>query len=66
MKDRNDYARCFNERSVRLHRCRLCPSYSLLVLQWEHLPRVTFGVCAPCAAKRWQLELATGEKAGLN
>ena len=66
MKDRSCYPKQHYPRSVRLHKCRLCPSYSLLVLQYDHLPNITFGVCAPCAAKRWQMELATGEKAGLN
>ena len=66
MKDRSDYPKQHNPRSVRLHKCRLCPSYSLLVLQFDFLPNYRYEVCAPCAAKRWQLELATGEKAGLN
>ena len=57
MTDRNSYARCKNDRSVRHHICRLC-GWQWIVLQWDHLlPNYRYDVCCDCARDRWENEL---------
>ena len=59
MKIRHDYGRYEYPRSVRHHTCRIC-GWQWIILQWDFLPNVRYGICAPCAADRWADETSRG------
>ena len=65
MKDRNDYPRCHNPRSLREYECKNC-GWHWATFTFDFVERRKYILCAPCTRDQWQLELATGEKAGLN